>query len=87
MKVNNETLEALKACMLKVLSANNYDSFNAVAEHYKKMGIGKDHARRCRWDLINASGQEGLNIILQAYNLGCNDDHIDTALKSITGIR
>jgi uncharacterized protein YbcI len=83
MKVTKEILNKLEDCMLSVMASNHYDSLTAVERHYVNMGIGKDPVKRCRWDLVHASGQKGLNIILEAYESGCNDEHIDTALKNI----
>ena len=53
-------------------------------DYYVKNNLGKDHAKRWRWDLLYAAGkfmpQHFVCDVLYQY---LNDTHIDTALKNI----
>jgi len=66
------------------------ESKGYTLDHYTKNKIGKDHAMRLRWDLLwkanDLNKNEFKDLMDQAYKIG-NDTHIDTMLKSITGIK
>lgn len=62
----------------------NCQAINDHMEELKDDQRVKDHGKRLRWDIANASGLiPWFCSDLYPY---MNDDHIDTALRHITGI-
>ena len=85
-KISGDLYKRLETACKSVIKSNGYKSFADVYSHYKKMGIGKDPALKARWDIFNAIDKNvNPSLINDLYKIG-NDDHIDTALKTITGI-
>ena len=84
MKIKPEHLQILADALEKVK-----EKFpEATLQNYIDNNIGKDHAKRWRWDLFYAAmkfvpdsfryGGTGGQLVLNSY---MNDAHIDTALK------
>ena len=85
MKIKREHYELLRDCMMAARKVNTVDQALTEMEisgHYSDM--------RIRWDWFHATKIDGQH----SDQWGCknlysylNDDHSDTALKSITGLR
>ena len=54
-----------------------------LAGNFPRAALCKDREMRYRWDLMNAIPDYFPRFVNPAYNLGCNDDHIDTALRKV----
>lgn len=56
---------------------------NITPTYYKDNAIGKDHAKRFRWDAFRAAQIEGNTMTWVCNNLypTMHDTHIDTALR------
>ena len=82
LKITNQNLSVLKTKIKLALEARGFD-FQSIVEHYTKNKIGKDHARRARWDsLYFASTSKWVcDCLYDANNL--NDNHIESALQYI----
>lgn len=80
MKIKPEHYEHLKLALLTLLEKGKTDARYTEA-YYATHGIGTDHAKRFRWDLMYAAGlSPWISDILYSY---MDDTHIDTALKHI----
>lgn len=81
MKMSTEHYEKLKQMIefwvLPKLKASLTDAEIARAD------LGKDPAMRFRWDLLWAIPYENRSMWFDEVYVYCNDDHIDTALRSI----
>ena len=80
MKISNEHYQALRTAILAVVpvmpTAKQYmDRDPTIA----RIDRAKDTAKRYRWDLFWASRFDAAPL----YSAGLNDDHIDTALRTI----
>jgi len=88
-KINGMLFNALKKEIDSTLVSSPFDSYKEMEDHYITNKIGNDHAMRARWDLFylldRTIQQNFINKVY--YELNANDNHIDTALKRITGIR
>lgn len=59
-----------------------------VRDTYRRRDIPRgamvqDIDKRFRWDLLHAANRRPRDLIAALYDAGCNDAHIDTALRSI----
>lgn len=83
MKVTPEQLAhlttAMRAAVKRIPPAADYA---ARAPSVPRIDRSKDTAKRYRWDLLNAADISAY-VCTHLYGTGCNDEHIDTALKAI----
>ena len=82
MKIKKEHYEMIKSEIAKVLRSIG----NVSVDTYIKEKIGKDHYKRFRWDCFHATAAHGFKqtaFICNTLYPYLNDDHIDTALRSI----
>lgn len=91
MKIKREHLETLRAAIVPLDTPTRRAKY--LAGDFPRSDRVKDLAKRYRWDLLwlsklsigDGSGRSsGVNLDLYAY---MNDDHIDTALKSIVDFK
>lgn len=75
MKITPAHYSAIRSAILPLA-----DRFRDHREFLKSEGKSKDIEKRLRWDAFHASKHAGILSDLYAY---LNDDHIDTALRSI----
>lgn len=89
-KIEGKLLEELRAKLEEVIQKSAFESFKEVEDHYVSNKIGtKDFKKRARWDLLHCTDRKfRVDFYLKVYQgLNGNDEHIDTALKRVTGIR
>lgn len=89
-KIEGVLYKKLESALHNVLKTKtDMKSFKDVADFYVNSKMGKDPKQRARWDLFWAIESNLRNeITSEVYDkLNGNDSHIDSALKSITGIR
>lgn len=78
MKIKPEHLDHMRKAIRTVYLERAPFMTRKFYEDYK---LGKDHAKRHRWDLLHSAGLTGwICDVLYQY---VNDDHIDTALKTL----
>ena len=83
MKIKQSDYNFLKNLMDQKFSGK----YNTTWNHYKKQGLSP---MRCRWDiywLVFDNSMQTDQTRLRTFSNYLNDNHIDTALKSITDIR
>jgi hypothetical protein len=73
MKMHRQDFRAMRESIERRFSASDLANFWV---HYVAQGWS---AKRFRWDMLHASGFNTKGL----YDAGLNDDHIDTALRSI----
>ena len=78
MKATADNIANLRAALSPLDTPENREAYRSGA--FPRSDAVKDLDRRYRWDLYWASGSREA---LAMYDAGCNDTHIDTALKSI----
>lgn len=85
MKMSKEDYSELSAMFKQAIAETSRDGLLAHVRHIVASGQAGDVEKRVRWDLIwsirDASKREAF--FSDAYKKGLNDDHIDTALRSI----
>jgi hypothetical protein len=79
MKVKPEDYDKMKTAVEKVMLENP----NVTVETYLSQGLT---AMRFRWDALIIASRKKLFDICALYSY-CNDTHIDTALRRITGTK
>lgn len=81
MKVPPATLEAMRDAIAPLDTAEARGCYSRGA--FPRAELVKDLDRRYRWDLLHAA-MSGSWICAELYDAaGCNDAHIDTALRAI----
>lgn len=75
MKITPSHYSAIRSAILPLAGR-----LSAHRDFLKSEGKAKDIEKRLRWDAFHASGCDGIMSELYTY---LNDDHIDTALRSI----
>jgi hypothetical protein len=80
MKVTAEQLEELK----EAISPFDTKKLRALYKetNFDKVGV-HDVDKRYRWDLVWLALPTTRSILSSLYEAGCNDSHIDTALRTI----
>lgn len=76
MRVSSDHYAQLHAAIAPIDIPNRREDYKAGK--FYRAELVKDIDRRYRWDLLWASGAASV-----LYDAGYNDDHIDTALRSI----
>ena len=71
------------ATMRDLIAPLDNDANRAVyrSGQYPRADVTRDVDKRYRWDLFHAAC--GWKVACHLYDAGCNDAHIDTALRSI----
>ena len=83
MKVTKAQLETLGALIKNELSDRGY-TLAQWENHYLRNKIGKNPAMRARWDALHSVPYPiRSQLMSEIYANGCNDEHIDTALRRI----
>ena len=86
--ISGDLYVKLSKALDAVLSSSRFKTYRELEKHYVDNKIGKDHKMRARWDLYNhitapkhmdGQSRQELNKF--------TDNQIDTALKSLTGIK
>ncbi len=85
LKIKGETFESLKAAIDSTLATADAASIRehgmTASEYYASLGRGE---MRFRWDVLHASKWFTGENMKHVYDvLGCNDTHVDSALKAI----
>jgi len=82
MKMSKEMFEDMKYRIDHLIATLGLSKIHAHYEFLKTDERVKDIDKRFRWDLLNAINRyDGLRI-LDMYDDGLNDTHIDSALKA-----
>lgn len=82
MKVKQEDYETLLSLLKGVIEKYGMEKINLFKENLRNHGTYKDFEKRWQWDFLHASEfTERAKLLAKLYSYGCNDTHIDTALK------
>lgn len=54
-----------------------------VSGNFPRADKVKDINKRYRWDMMYTIPEHFTRFVKPAYDLGCNDDHVDTALRRL----
>lgn len=76
MKMSKQQVETLRA----LLETSKVQSLSV----YKEMGLSE---MRWRWDMVWMSDKEKRQAFFDEVYLTMNDDHVDTALRYLTGTK